>query len=118
MTIPADEVLLSDNAQASLNSLESTEPPESSERAAIAKRARSYRAILLADCQHGEVVRKSRIPRYFRETDEIENLYVEDLPKFWRMLYSIVKSGGKRIVVILEIVDHETYDRWFLFRGR
>ena len=73
---------------------------------------------MLLDCQHGEVVRKSEIPRYFRETYGVENLYVEDLPGYWRMLYSIVKSGGKRIVMVLEIVDHRTYDVWFRSRGR
>lgn len=115
MTIPADDVLLSDNAQSALDSLEADKSPSA---AAIARRARSYRNVLLLDCQHGEVVRKSRIPAELRATYGIENLYVEDLPGYWRMLYSIVKSSGKRVVMILEIVDHEAYDRWFLFRGR
>jgi len=117
LTIPADDVILSDNAQAALESLESDHSPTSPGSASVAKRARRYRAVLLLDCLHGEVVRKSRIPRYFRETYGIENLYVEDLPDYWRMLYSIVKNSGRRIVVILEIVDHKAYDKWFVFRG-
>jgi hypothetical protein len=117
LTIPADEIVLSDNAQASLDSLESSDRQKASVSASIAKRARGYRDTLLRDCQHGEVVRKSRIPRYFREVYGIENLYVEDLPNFWRMMYTIVKAGGKRLVVILEIVDHESCDRLFQFRG-
>ncbi len=115
MTIPADSVLLSDNARSALDSLDGDKSPRA---AAIAKRARSYRNVLLLDCQHGEVVRKSRIPRELATAYGIENLYVEDLPDYWRMLYSIVKSSGKRIVMILEIVDHKAYDRWLGFRGR
>ena len=118
MTIPADDVILSDNAQAALDVLESDGSTSSAESASIAKRARRYRAVLLLDCLHGEVVRKSKIPTYFRETYGVENLYVEDLSNYWRMIYSIVKSSGKRIVAVLEIVDHRAYDKWFLFRGR
>jgi hypothetical protein len=115
LTIPAEAVYLSDNAQAALESLESGDPPP---MATIARRARKNREILLLDCQHGEVVRESMIPDELRVRYGIENLYVEDLPDFWRMLYSIVKSCGKRVVVVLEIVDHKRYDRWFRLRRR
>ena len=115
MTVTADAVVLSDNAQSTLESLEQS---SSSRSASIAKRARQYRSVLFKDCLHGEVVRKSAIPASLRSEFGIENLYVEDLPDFWRMLYSIVKSGGKRVVVVLEIVDHRSYDRWFPGRDR
>ena len=115
MTIPADAILLSDNAISALDTLEAGESPRA---AAIAKRARRYRSILLLDCLHGEVVRKSLIPHELLARYSVENLYVEDLPDYWRMLYAIVKSGGKRVVMILEIVDHKAYDRWFGGRGR
>jgi len=41
-----------------------------------------------------------------------------DLPSFWRLLYTIVRDRGERYIVIVEIVDHRAYDRWFPGRGR
>ncbi|MGA8709668.1 MAG: hypothetical protein WB786_00325, partial [Thermoplasmata archaeon] len=84
----------------------------------IARRAHAFKPILLVDCLHGEVVRKSAIPKDLREKYALENLYVEDLPDFWRMLYTVVKQGGRRIIVVVEIVDHKTCSRWFPGRRR
>ena len=69
--------------------------------------------MLLADCPHGEVVKKSSIPGYLTGKWSTENFYVEDLPDFWRLLHSISRRNGKRFVVTLEIVDHRADSRWF-----
>ncbi len=113
--IPASAVLLSDRAAESLAALEAAPTHDSS---AIAKRARALKPVLLVDCLHGEVVRKNSIPRSLRERYGLENLYVEDLPAFWRLLYTVVKQDGRRIVVVVEIVNHKEYSRWFPGRRR
>ena len=110
MTIPAEEIRLSERAESALSVLERSTTGESQ---AIAKRVRGLKPILLADCLHGEVVRKSAIPARLLERYEVENLYVEDLPAFWRLLYSVVKLENRRVIVVLEIVDHRLYSRWF-----
>lgn len=107
---PAVDVVLHKDASATLSGLESGDDPR---KASIARRARALRPLLLVDCQHGEVVGRRSIPRALRDRYGIDNLYVEDLPSFWRLLYTIVRSSGKRYVVILAIVDHRTYSRWF-----
>lgn len=106
----ASDVVLNDAAAGALAGLERSTDSKAS---TIAKRARSLRAILLADCLHGEVVRKSAIPTSLKRKHSIENLYVEDLPDFWRLLYAIARRNGRPYVVIVEIVDHRTYSRWF-----
>jgi hypothetical protein len=113
--LQAREIRLSPAAAAALKELE-----ESSEKraASIARRARDLRAVLLKDCLHGEVVRKAAIPRALVKQYGIENLFVEDLPTFWRLLYSIVHVGSDRVIIVLEIVDHRGYDRWFPGRRR
>ncbi len=58
-------------------------------------------------------MKKDRIPRALREKHGLENLYVEDLPSFWRFLYTIVRDRGERYLVVVEIVDHGTYSKWF-----
>lgn len=111
----ARDVVLTSEASADLAALEGSPDKVSG---AIARRARALRAILLADCLHGEVVRKDRLPRALRARFRIENLYVEDLPGFWRLLYTVVREGNERCIVVLRIVDHPTYSRWFPGKGR
>jgi len=113
--IPAARIKLSARAAESLDTLESSSDPNSK---AIAKRIHVLKPLLLADCLRGEVVRKSAIPTTLRAGYGIENLYVEDLPGFWRLLYTIVKIDGDRIIVVIEIVDHRAYDKWFPGRKR
>ena len=115
MSLGAREIVLTARAATALAVLERSEKPEA---ASIAKRVHAYKGILLADCLHGEVVRKERIPRPLREAYGLENLYVEDLPSFWRMLYTVVREGGSRYIVVVEIVSHRTYSKWFPGRRR
>lgn len=114
MGLRARDIVLSPSASESLSRLE--ESPERTS-ASIARRVRSLRAVLLADCSHGEVVRKDHIPRVLRDEYGLENLYVEDLPSFWRLLYTIVRDRGKHYIVVGEVVDHEAYSKWFPGRG-
>jgi hypothetical protein len=107
--------LVSPAAAASLTELEASSEKEAK---SVARRARDLRKILLDDCLHGEVVRKAAIPRALAHRYGIENLFVADLPSFWRLLYTIVHEGSDRIIVVLEIVDHRRYDGWFPGRGR
>lgn len=114
-SLRAKDVVLTSEAKADLAALEARTDKEA---ASIVKRARSLRSTLLADCLHGEVVKKERIPRDLREGFHLENLYVEDLPDFWRFLYTVVRDRGERFVVVVRIVDHSAYSRWFGRRSR
>jgi hypothetical protein len=108
--IPATSVLLSERADASLASLEADSSPQSR---SIARRARALKPLLLVDCLDGEVVPRKSIPGALRSRYGLENLYVEDLPNFWRLLYTVVKHDARRVIVIVEIVDHKQYSKWF-----
>lgn len=113
--IPASAVLLSGRAAAVLKALETDSAPASR---AIARRARALKPVLLVDCLHGEVVRSSLIPKNLRAGYDLGNLYVEDLPSFWSLSYTIVKRGGQRVMVVIEIKNHKEYSRWFPGRRR
>lgn len=112
--LTAKDAFLSADAKADLAALDARKDKDA---ASIAKRARALRVVLLADCLHGEVVKKERIPKELRELP-VENLYVEDLPSFWRFLYTISRDRGERYVVVVRIVDHATYSKWFPGRRR
>lgn len=114
MGLRAKEIALSPAAAKALERLESSRDPGS---ASIGRRIRALKPILLGDCLHGDVVKKAAIPKTLRERHGLENLFVEDLPSFWRLLYTIVRDRGERYFVIVEVVDHRTYSRWFPGRG-
>lgn len=111
---PARDIVLSPSATATLQKLEASSTKDDQ---SIARRVRALRPILLHDCLHGEVVKRARIPASLIREYGIENLFVDDLPSFWRLLYTVVHEGADRVVVVLEIVDHGAYDRWFPGRG-
>jgi hypothetical protein len=114
MPLSAKEIVLSPSASAALHSLEAS---TMNSARSIVRRVRELSAVLRADCLHGEVVRKNQIPRFFADHYGASNLFVEDLPAFWRMTYTLVHQGTERYVAVLEIVDHAAYDRWFPGRG-
>lgn len=110
----AREIVLSPSAASALRELKASPKKDNQ---SIARRVRALHLALLNDCLHGELVKKARIPISLIREYGIENLFVEDLPSFWRMLYTVVHEGSDRVIVVLEIVDHREYDRWFPGRG-
>src|SRR3989475_12643193 len=115
MGLRARAIVLSAAAAESLLRLERSPDPASG---SIARRVRSLRSILHADCLHGEVVKQDRIPKALKHKYGLENLFVEDLPSFWRLLYTIVGDRGERHLVVVEIPDQRAYGRGSASRGR
>lgn len=115
MGLRARDIVLSASAAETLSHLEDSPEPSSG---SIVRRVRALRSVLLADCLHGEVVKKDHIPRVLRDRYGLENLFAEDLPSFWRLLYTIVRDRAERYIVVVEIVNHGTYSRWFPGRQR
>lgn len=61
------------------------------------------------DGQWGDVIPPRSIPSHFRSRYGVENLYCVDLADFHRLFYTIQDQD----VVLLDIVDHPSYDKWF-----
>lgn len=99
----AKDIVLHDDAAADLAALDKAKDRSS---ASNREKTRSLRPVLLKDCLHGEVVPRKKIPRALRDKYDLDNLYVEDLADFWRLLYTIRKDLGERYVIVLRIVDH------------
>lgn len=78
------------------------------------KRFQAARLMLNQDPLWGDVVRSADIPEYFRDRYGAENLYCIDLKGDVRCFYTI----DERDVIFLDIVDHDTYDKWFPRRGQ
>src|SRR5881296_2171176 len=110
MGLRAKEIVLGLDAQKAYERLKENHDHES---LSIVRRAKSLELILLADCQCGEVVKKRRIPTPLRLKHGLENLYACDLPSYWRLLYTIVRVGNKPSLVVVEIANHDTSNKWF-----
>ena len=63
----------------------------------------------------GIFISKRRIPKYYIQKYGIENLWKYDLPKGWRLLYSISGEEVWIIALILEWLTHPQYERRFGF---
>lgn len=63
------------------------------------------------DGQWGEVIPPRAIPKQYRRTLGVTNLYCVDLPSFYRLFYTI----RGRDVIVIDLLDHREYDR--IMRG-
>ena len=65
----------------------------------------------------GKQVQKSKIPKYYVQKYGITNVWRIDLADHWRLIYTIQSSEVEIIDFILNIVNHEKYDKIFGYKG-
>ena len=64
----------------------------------------------------GRNVRKKLIPRGLIKKYNINNLWIYNLRKDWRLLYTLTNSGEINILaVVLDWMNHKDYERLFKF---
>lgn len=114
MPFRPDDIVVHDELDDSYRSWELLASQGRQPAQAVWKSIESAVVRLRRDGQWGEPVRQTAIPKYFREKYGVSNLYCVDLAAFHRLFYTIVN----RVVVLLDIVDHPTYDKWFPGRRR
>lgn len=61
----------------------------------------------------GIQIQKRLIPKIYIEKYEIDNLWKYDLPKGWRLIYSVANNEVSVLSIILEWMDHKDYERRF-----
>jgi hypothetical protein len=69
--------------------------------------------VLRANMLVGEKVEKRKWPKVYVEKYRIRNLFLMDLGRRYRLTYNILSEGHKRIVCIIEVMNHSTYERRF-----
>lgn len=64
----------------------------------------------------GIQIPKKLIPKTYIDKYGIDNLWKYDLPRGWRLIYSI--KGGETLIVsiILEWMDHDNYEKRFGYK--
>ncbi len=58
----------------------------------------------------GDPVPKRLIPKHY---GDIDNLWEHDLPKVWRLLYTLEGDEVTILAIILEWMNHKNYERRF-----
>jgi len=58
---------------------------------------------------------KKLIPKEYLKKYGVSNLWKYDLPNAWRLIYSIESEKVIVISIILEWMDHKTYERKFKY---
>lgn len=67
---------------------------------------------------YGHNARKKEIPRYYVKKYDMSNLFIVNLPLFWRMIYAIESDKVEIVAFVLDIFDHKDYNNRFGFRKR
>ena len=76
--------------------------------------------ILKQNYHYGNPIAKNLIPMEYKPKYGVKNLFRVELPDFWRMLYTLVNNGSNSeiIIFILDIIDHDVYNKKFGYRKK
>ncbi len=58
-------------------------------------------------------IQKDLIPKEYKQKYSVDNLWKYDLPNGWRLLYSLSREKVLLLAIILEWMDHKSYERRF-----
>ena len=80
----------------------------------LLKSIKQKRDMLKLNPTYGDSVPKEQIPASM----DVSNLFVVDLNRYWRMLYTLEGNQVEIVAFVLNIVDHPTYDEIFGYRKK
>jgi hypothetical protein len=64
----------------------------------------------------GKKISREKYPKKYRNNSNIKNLWKYDVIKRrpgWRLIYTISAGKVKVLAILLELLDHKSYDRLF-----
>lgn len=73
--------------------------------------------ILKQNPQFGDPIRKQLIPQIFIDQG-VQNLYRAELANYWRLLYTLEGTQIEIFCIILDILNHDAYNKKFGYRKR
>jgi hypothetical protein len=74
--------------------------------------------LIKANPHYGEPIAKDKIPQEYIAKYGITNLFWVELSHFWRMLYTLTNNETEVEIIafVLDIVDHERYNKKFGYK--
>ncbi len=64
------------------------------------------------------IVKKKQIPKIYIKKYRIDNLRILKLNKDWRLIYTIVSDEIQIVSIVLEWLDHKSYEKRFNYKVR
>ena len=108
MIKPSKVIFISDELESNYNSL----PEDDFVKKSIVKAVKDLKYNAFA----GIHVPKRLIPKEYIKKYDINNLWKYDMPKGWRLLYTITSENEVELIsAILEWFDHKEYERRFKY---
>lgn len=108
MIKPSKVVFISDELERDFNALKDDDPIKKAMVRAICD--------LRENAFYGIQIPKRLIPKEYIQKYEINNLWKYDLPRGWRLLYTIAPNNEVELIsAILEWFDHKNYERKFKY---
>lgn len=63
----------------------------------------------------GRNVKKDLIPKGLKQKHNLDNLWIYNLRKDWRLLYTITNNRIEVLAIVLDWMNHKDYERLFKF---
>lgn len=70
------------------------------------------------DYKYGDLIPKNYIPKDVVKRYDTDKIFRVELIGYWRLLYTIIGSEDEIIVLVLEYMDHDKYNKIFCYRKR
>lgn len=86
---------------------------------ALDKNDALYQAVreVIDNLKSGNIVgvrlKQNRIPKYYLKKHDINAVFKVDLPGYWRMIYGLTTIHNEKKVLLMDLFDHETYNKRF-----
>ena len=90
------------------------EGKENTEEMQLLRSIKQKRDLIKANPFYGDNIKKRQIPKEYN----VQNLWRVELTGYWRMLYTIRGDEIQIICFILDILDHDSYDKKFGYRKK
>ena len=76
--------------------------------------------LVKSNVHYGNPISKKLIPEEYNIKYGVTNLFRVELPAFWRMLYTLTdgETEIEIIAFVLDVIDHEEYNKKFGYRGK
>lgn len=113
------KVVLSSEAEEAYAYLEKVAPKSKIERS-ILNSINKKKELIKNNPHYGSPMAKNLIPKEYVEKYGVHNLFHVELSNFWRMLYTLTNDETEVEIVafILDIIDHDKYNKKFGYKGR
>jgi mRNA-degrading endonuclease RelE of RelBE toxin-antitoxin system len=90
-----------------------SEGKDNTEEMQLLRSIEQKKELIKANPFYGDNIEKKKIPKSYN----VQNLWRVELTGYWRLLYTIKGDQVEIVCFVLEIVDHERYDRIFGYKG-